>query len=136
TPKGWVHEQDNEKTNLRGNPQILVREIAINTYDRNDDFDFSAGEDYWATTEDYWAGVRNIWSEYEDAGQPFAITIKGETTGLYMPLLGLAEAVMAEEMSVDEAVAEARMEIAKQTTTEIGNLQDRLRPGSSEEDAY
>ena len=93
TPWGWVHEQDNSKLMLNAEPQVLVREVGLNTYRAFDDYPVAAAEDYWAGIEEFWAGVRAEWKRVAEANDHFAITIKGETEALYMPLLDLATAV-------------------------------------------
>ncbi|MEL6666499.1 MAG: DUF6607 family protein [Pseudomonadota bacterium] len=128
TPWGWVHEQDNSKLILDGTPQALVREVGINTYRAFDDYPVEAAEDYWAGTADYWAGVRAHWTAIEAANERFAITIKGETEPLYMPLLELAGAVNDGEKELESALVEARAIIDSFVTPEIGELADRLRP--------
>lgn len=127
TPTGWVHEQDNSKLVLRGEPQVLVRESGLNTYRRFDDYPVAAAEDYWAGTADFWEGVRAEWSRIASENDEFAITLKGETEDLYMPLLELAGQVQAGEMALDPALQEARSVIGKYVTADIGDLQDRLR---------
>ncbi|MEO1251593.1 MAG: DUF6607 family protein [Pseudomonadota bacterium] len=126
TPDGWVHEQDNSKLILKGEPQTLVREIAINTYDRFDDFDTDIGDDYWAKTSGFWAGVRAEWNRIEAENDAFGLTIQGEPEPLYNEILGLAVAVADGEMSTPEALGEAKDVIAQYVTTEIGGLQVRL----------
>lgn len=128
TPWGWVHEQDNSKLMLDGTPQVLVREVGVNTYEAFDAYPVSAAEAYWAGTEDFWAGVRAEWARIEHENERFAITIKGETEDLYMPLLELANAVNDGEKDLEPALAEARNVIASFVTPEVGMLADRLRP--------
>jgi len=128
TPWGWVHEQDNSKLILEGAPQALVREVGINTYRAFDDYPVDAAEDYWAGTEDFWAGVRAHWTAIAADNQQFAITIKGETEPLYMPLLTLAGEVNDGEKDLEPALVEARAVIDGFVTPEIGDLADRLRP--------
>ncbi|GGY56845.1 DUF6607 family protein [Parvularcula lutaonensis] len=127
TQWGWVHEQDNAKLVLSGDPMALVREIGVNTYRRYDDFPVSVANEYWAATANYWAGVRDIWQEIEEANDRFAITLKGETEELYRPLLGLAAAVQEGEMDEAEALAEAERVIAGYVTPDVGRLAERLR---------
>ncbi|MEL6324850.1 MAG: DUF6607 family protein [Pseudomonadota bacterium] len=128
TPSGWVHEQDNSKLILSGNPKALVREVGVNTYRRNDAFPVAAADEYWQATADYWAGIRAEWAQIEADNERFAITIKGETEALYNPLLGLAMGVKDGEMDVEAALVEARSVIKQFVTPEIGDLADRLRP--------
>jgi len=130
TPWGWVHEQDNSKLMLSGAPQVLVREVGVNTYRAFDDYPVEAAEDYWAGTEDYWAGIRAHWASIEASNDRFAITIKGETEPLYMPLLALATEVNDGEKDLDTALAEGRAVIDSFVTPEIGALAQRLRPAT------
>jgi hypothetical protein len=128
TPWGWVHEQDNGKLVLSGDaPQMLVRETGLNTYRRDSDFETDIATDYWRGTEAFWAGVRAEWARIAEENDRFAITIKGETEALYMPLLTLAGAVASEEMPLDAALAEARELISGFVTSDIGDLGNRLR---------
>lgn len=130
TPWGWVHEQDNDKLILSSDPQILVREVGVNTYRHDSDFDIAVATDYWDATKDYWAEVRKEWERIEDENQQFAITIKGETEDLYVPLLSLAGDVADGEKDVAAAAAEARTVMAKFTTGDVGDRSGRLRPTS------
>ncbi len=127
TPWGWVHEQDNSKLVLSGEPQVLVREVGVNTYRRDDDFAVSAAEEYWQATETFWAEIRKEWDGVAASDEQFAITIKGETEALYTPLLGLAEAYGSGDMDLESAVGEARSVIDGFVTADIGTLANRLR---------
>lgn len=131
TPWGWVHEQDNSKLILSSGPTALVREVGINTYRKSEDYPISAAEDYWAATGDYWAGIRAEWARIEAENERFAITIKGETEDLYMPLLTLADAVEAGDKELEPALAEARTVINSFVTPDLGDLADRLRPATN-----
>jgi len=126
TPDGWVHEQDNSKLILTGAPQVLVREVGVNTYVRTDDVDFAPAEDYWAKTEAFWAAVRAEWAALERENPAFGLTIQGEPEALYMKILELAGAVNNGETSEAEAIAAAKTIIADYTTTNIGSLSERL----------
>lgn len=128
TPFGWVHEQDNSKLILAGEPQALVREVGVNTYRVSHDFDASIATDYWAATADFWAAVRDEWAAIEADYPQFAITIQGETADMYGPLLSLAGDVDAGLKTSEAASAEARALIREMVTPDIGDLADRLRP--------
>lgn len=128
TPFGWVHEQDNSKLILDGQPRALVREMGLNTYRAFDDYPVEAAEAYWQGTADYWAGVRAHWTKIEAENQRFAIAIKGETEDLYMPLLELATAVKEGETDLASALEKAHETIDQFVTADIGLLADRLRP--------
>lgn len=67
TPKGWVQEEENLKVVLdeTGAPvpaAYLAREVGVNRYERVEDFDFSAGDEYWQRTRAFWSDVRNAWA--------------------------------------------------------------------------
>ena len=128
TPWGWVHEQDNSKLMLDGSPRVLVREVGVNTYRAFGDYPVSAAEEYWDGTAAFWAGVRAEWDRIAAENARFAITIKGETEDLYMPLLDLAGAVKDGEKDLEPALVEAREVINSFVTADIGQLADRLRP--------
>ncbi|MEO1656548.1 MAG: DUF6607 family protein [Pseudomonadota bacterium] len=128
TPWGWVHEQDNSKLVLTDAPRALVREVGINTYRQFDDFPVEAADTYWEATSEFWAGVRDEWTRIGEENERFAITIKGETQELYMPLLTLAVEVQDGEEELDAALTEARSVINSYVTSDIGELADRLRP--------
>ena len=117
TPTGWVHEQDNSKLILDGEPQVLVREVAVNTYDKFDDFDVSIGDEYWAGTRDFWEAVREKWSQIEANNVAFGLTIQGEPEEFYMQILELANAVKDQELDLTDAVAEALEVIDEYVTT-------------------
>ncbi|NHK26776.1 hypothetical protein FF098_002490 [Parvularcula flava] len=127
TPNGWVHEQDNSKLILRnGEPQVLAREVGINTYNKYDDFDVGIADDYWAATAEYWAIVRDAWTALEQDFDAFGLTVQGEPEALYMPLLNLAGEVEEGTLSVAEAGAQAEALIEEYTTTQIGTVKERL----------
>jgi hypothetical protein len=65
TPGGWMHEQDNAKLVLdaNGKTTALVREVGINSYERTEKVDFSAGRAYWEKTQHFWRDVRAAWTE-------------------------------------------------------------------------
>lgn len=128
TPDGWVHEQDNSKLILSGGePQVLVREIGVNTYNKFDAFATEVADNYWAGTADYWESVRAAWTSMEQELPAFALTLKGEPQDLYMPLMALAGSYMEGTVSLNEAQSEADELIDRFTTSALGALSDRLR---------
>ena len=131
TPAGWVHEQINTKLVLSGEPHALVREIGVNTYTRNDDFEVAVGDDYWTATKDFWAEIRDEWTRIETENPRFGLTIQGEPEDLYMKILDLAEPVEKGEKTSAAAAAEARIIIGDFTTTDIGALQSRIEATAS-----
>ncbi|MAK62693.1 MAG: hypothetical protein CMK09_17115 [Ponticaulis sp.] len=133
TPFGWVHEQDNTKLVLSGeNPEALVREIGINTYRHDENFDPSPAVEYWDATKDYWAFIREEWEDIADENQVFAVNLKGETEDLYLPILQLADQIQAGEIDLDAAKPKAREALAQYVTAEPAPLQARLRPSETQ----
>lgn len=136
TPFGWVHEQDNSKLVLSGEPQALAREIGVNTYKHFSAFETAVGDDYWAKTAGFWAEVRAEWSRIERENTTFGLTIQGEPEALYIEMLALADAVNEGTKEVAAAAAEARAVIAKYTTTDIGSLADRIAKAEASGEDY
>ena len=134
TPFGWVHEQTNSKLVLDEDPNVLVREIGVNTYRKDDSFPVGIGEAYWAATKDYWAGVRAEWEAFETPGQSFGLTMQAEPEALYQPLLELAGEVEDGTRTTEDAIAEASDVIAEFTTTDIGTLAERVDMETEKED--
>ncbi|MEM9013827.1 MAG: DUF6607 family protein [Pseudomonadota bacterium] len=135
TPFGWVHEQDNSKLMLDGEPQALVREIVVNTYRRTDGFDTTVGDEYWKATEDFWGGVRDVWRDIENDNEEFKLTVIGEPDAVYMPLLALSSEVSAGDKTTSDALAEARTTIASFVTGDIGPLSERIGVSSEQKAA-
>lgn len=127
TPFGWVHEQDNSKLVLKGAPQVLVREVGLNTYTKTTDFDAAVVDAYWTGTAAYWAEVRSMWAGLEDAGKPFGLTLKGEPEALYTPVMEFAVAYKDGDMTLSEATEAAWATISEFTTTDLPELEERLR---------
>lgn len=117
TPSGWVHEQDNTKLILRnGKQQALAREVGVNTYVKTEDIAAEVAESYWQNTQFYWAAVRDLWLALSDSSQGFSLTMQGEPTALYTPLMDYAVKLESGELTLDDAVEKARSTIAQYTT--------------------
>ncbi|MEM6749021.1 MAG: DUF6607 family protein [Planctomycetota bacterium] len=96
TPAGWVHEQDNRKVVLddQGRPvKVLAHEIGVNSYDRVDDVDFSAGREYWDATQAYWSDVRDRWAQISTERERVELRGKVEDQRLYQAMFALAAEV-------------------------------------------
>jgi hypothetical protein len=133
TQDGWVHEQDNSKLGMvNGKKQIIAREVGVNTYRPNADFDASIATNYWAATKDFWAEVRKEWDKLEVPGTSFGLTVQGEPEAVYGPLLELADNIQAGATTTADAVVEAREVIAKFTTHDIGTLEERLAKAAAD----
>lgn len=127
TPSGWVHEQDNDKIILAtGQPELLVREIGVNAYVRDSDFDVSVATDYWAATEAFWAGIREEWAAIASERDRFGLTIQGETEALYVPLLELADEVAEGRIAPEDADTKGRAILRSFVAKEIAPLAQRV----------
>ena len=42
---------------------VLAKEVGLARYERIQDHDWSAGDDYWARTQPFWAVVRDAWAK-------------------------------------------------------------------------
>ena len=127
TPFGWVHEEHNSKIILKNQSQILAREIGINTYERFNDFEIGIAEQYLMQTNSFWREVRTIWTKLENHNGGFKLTLKGEPEELYMALLEIAGNYMDKNLSLDDALLNAKKIITKHTSKDIGKLNSRLR---------
>jgi len=90
TPTGWVQEENNQKMNL-SEKRYLAREYGVARYDRIRDYDFSAGEKYYARTEAFWAEVRAAWRELEEARGRFSVRAPVDQAQLFMPFFEYAD---------------------------------------------
>lgn len=66
TPTGWVQEEENLKVVLDAKGErerVLAREAGLARYERIENFDWSAGDAYWARTGPFWAVVREAWRD-------------------------------------------------------------------------
>ena len=99
TPAGWVMEEDALKLVLDGNnapvseQPYLAREAGLSRYERIRDYDFSAGDAYWARTAPFWAQVRAWWASVYAGHETFAFDATTiEDRPMFMAVFALAEA--------------------------------------------
>lgn len=108
-PTGWVHEQNNLKLvlNENGEPaedeRYLARELGVNRYERLEDFDFSAGHEYWSRTEEYWLLVRTAWEEVYADHDRFRVADERDGRTLYERLFEYAEDIDADDFDAEAA---------------------------------
>jgi hypothetical protein len=97
TPEGWVQEENNLKLVLdnsgkaRTEIPYLAREYGFARYQRIRDFDFSAGEKYFALTEDFWAEVRSAWREITQREERFTLKAPVDQGHLFEPFFEYAQ---------------------------------------------
>lgn len=106
TAEGWAHEQINTKLVVEADGSIrpLVREQGLNTYRRVDDYDFSAGREYWQKTSAYWAQVRALFDSV--LWRPQGLHLKGSVDGAprFAPSFELAERAAKGEQLAPELI--------------------------------
>jgi hypothetical protein len=112
TPKGWIHWQDNTKMMPAkdGGEELVpvVQEYVLNTYERFDDYNVAAAEEYWAKTSEFWAAVRGKWDEVAKAQGGIRIAQEADVgTSIAGELLTLADAIKNGETTTQEASAKA-----------------------------
>ena len=90
TPNGWVHEQNNNKKKLDGT--ILAKEIGLARYQRIQNFDWNAGEQYWEATNPFWQEVRKFWTNKLTKSKNITVKPSINNSPLYGKLFGLADA--------------------------------------------
>lgn len=122
TPNGWVHEQESSKVVLRPGPQLLVREIGVNTYTSSDTFNIQLAEKYWNETKAFWAEVRAEWSRLHDELGMFGVKTRSQAGKLYNQILILANDARDGKLHMEVAATRARDIIRGSTTTNVAEL--------------
>ncbi|MEL6528841.1 MAG: DUF6607 family protein [Pseudomonadota bacterium] len=125
TPTGWIHWQDNTKMmpakDGSGDMVPVVQEYVLNTYERYDDYNVAAAEEYWSKTESYWAAIRGKWDEVMEANGGIRIEQEPNVgTSIAGELLKMADAIKKGEASSDEATAKALAMIEEGTSQNGG----------------
>src|SRR3954463_11387015 len=89
TPTGWVQEENNLKlASVDG--RYLAREYGVARYERIRDYDFAAGEKYYARTEPFWTEVRAAWHELEQGAGRFSVRAPVDQGQLFVPFFEYA----------------------------------------------
>ncbi|MEX2493522.1 MAG: DUF6607 family protein [Nitrospirales bacterium] len=119
TPNGWVHEQDSSKIIFRTDPQILAREMGVNTYTSSNAFQSHVAEDYWKETKVFWAEVRNEWNRIQQELGTFSVETQGEAGKLYNRILRLAQDAREGQLDMKTAAERARGLIRESTIINV-----------------
>jgi hypothetical protein len=90
TPTGWVQEENNLKLAMSEN-RFLAREYGVARYQRIKDYDFAAGDKYYARTEPFWAEVRAAWRELEEGRGRFTVRAPVDQAQLFLPFFRYAD---------------------------------------------
>ncbi|MEM8768687.1 MAG: DUF6607 family protein [Pseudomonadota bacterium] len=113
TPTGWVQEEDNLKVALDedgGRLAVLAREAGIARYERIDNFDWSAGDDYWAKTGPFWEVVRDVWAETLAANDVVGFDKSVDGKPMFAAMFELSRSTTAD--GFDETSARSQVEEA------------------------
>lgn len=104
TKEGWVHDQDNDKINVKkdGSRTLIAQEKGLNTYKRVPDEKCKAAKKFWVKNGAYWAQVRTAWDDVFARKQNLKLKKKVGKKKL-MKLLWKKE---ADPNAVKESVAE------------------------------
>lgn len=118
TPAGWIHWQDNTKMDIvNGEPEPVVQEYVLNTYDHFDEYDTAEADRYWAATSEYWAAVRAQWATVAEANGGIAIEEEAQTgTVISGELLEMGTSILDGELATAEAITRARELITSHTS--------------------
>jgi hypothetical protein len=90
TPTGWLQEENNLKLAMKEN-RFLAREYGVARYQRIKDYDFAAGDKYYARTEPFWAEVRAAWRELEEGRGRFTVRAPVDQAQLFLPFFRYAD---------------------------------------------
>ncbi|MDQ3196076.1 MAG: hypothetical protein M3Q32_06820 [Pseudomonadota bacterium] len=110
-PTGWVHEQQNLKVALgeddkpRAAEPVIAREFGYNRYERIQEFDWSAGDRYLASTAPLWKAVRKEWADLIAGEQPLRLRAAPDKDQLFIPLFEHAEKLVEGEKVSTAATA-------------------------------
>jgi hypothetical protein len=84
-----VQEENNLKLALHDR-RYRAREYGVARYERIKDYDFSAGEKYYARSEPFWAEVRAAWRELEQGVGRFSVRAAVDQAQLFVPFFEYA----------------------------------------------
>jgi hypothetical protein len=71
--------------------RYVAREYGVARYERIKDYDFAAGDKYYARTEPFWAEVRRAWRELEEGRGRFTVRAPVDQAQLFLPFFNYAD---------------------------------------------
>ena len=89
-----MQEEDNLKVVLddKGEPaRVLARENGLARYERIDNYDWGAGDDYWQRTGPFWAVVREAWRDLFRDNARLGVSKEADGMALFMAMFELAD---------------------------------------------
>jgi hypothetical protein len=117
TATGWMHEQANTKLDLDpAGSKAIAREAGLNTYERDEQFDFSPAEKFWATYKDYSNAVASVWLDVADKEKSYRLEDDIEVSDLRDDMEEVRKAKLPEPEIREKALAV---------------IKKHLRPGSA-----
>lgn len=115
SPAGWIHWQDNIKigpqagTTGSGKLEPIVSEYVLNSYTRDDKFDWKFAETYWAATKGYWAAIRAEWDRIGATKNGIRITEEADHgTVISGRVLEIADEIQSGKISEAEGIKTAK----------------------------
>ena len=101
TPKGWIHEQDNDKI-IRsddGTNVLLAQEKGMDIYTKVPDEKCKLAQNWWAKNKTLWQKVRNEWEKIYGKNQTVALEKTINDKPLYSLLFQLSPNTTQEEIA-------------------------------------
>ena len=101
TPKGWIHEQDNDKL-IRtegGSDVLLAQEKGMDIYTKVPDEKCQLAQKWWAKNKDLWAKVRNEWAKVYGQNKDLNLEKKVDKKSLFSILFDLKPDASQEEVA-------------------------------------
>jgi hypothetical protein len=114
-PTGWIQEENNLKSVLTDNRTLspeqpyVAREYGVARYERLENPEFAAADEYYQRTRKFWDEVRNAWAARFRANPQITLRAPVDQAGLFRPLfehaekLASGESVSADDKSVIES---------------------------------
>ena len=110
TPTGWIHEEDNLKVivddegYVASEYSVVAREAGFNRYERIQNFDFTAGDQYWRNTHAFWSDVRATWQQLFESHDRIHVATRIDDEVMMMSLFGMANEFSGNNYRQDAAV--------------------------------
>ena len=106
-----MQEEHNLKVVLDENSErtgVLARENGLARYERIDNYDWQAGDEYWNRTAPFWAEVRDYWNDLFGESKRVKVSKTADGEPMFMALFTLADSTT--EADFDRSAARKRLE--------------------------
>jgi hypothetical protein len=116
-PTGWIQEENNlkgvltDERKLSAQQPYLAREYGVARYERLQNPDFSAADEYYKRTRQFWDEVRDAWAARFRVTPQITLRAPVDQAGLFRPLFEHAEKLASGEnvAGADTSVIEASL---------------------------